>query len=72
MKRGPKFKRQSSTRQRFLQKRGLSKTPRGKEVVHKRSLWKGGTDTTRNLSLRKKTSHRKQTSREARQRAKRR
>ncbi len=72
MKRGPKFKRQSSIRQRFLQKRGLSKAPRGKEVVHKKSLWKGGTDSPRNLALRKKTSHKRQTAREARQRARRR
>ena len=72
MKQGPKFKRQSSTRQRFLQKRGLSKTPRGKEVTHKNPLWKGGSDTLRNLTLKKKTAHRRETVRDARQRARRR
>jgi len=57
---------------RFLKSRGLKKTPRGKVVAHKRSLWKGGTDSLRNLRLRKRSAHKRQTAKEARQRAKRR
>ena len=62
-------KRKSSTRQKFLAKRGLKKTPKGKEVAHKVSLWKGGSDSTKNLHLIKKSSHKKKTVKEARQRA---
>ena len=69
MKQGPKFKRRSSIRIKFLKSKGLKRTPRGKEVVHRKSLWKGGTDSVRNLTLRKKSSHKTQTRREARQRA---
>lgn len=72
MKKGPKFKRKSLTRQRFLRKRGLKKTPRGKVVAHKKSLWKGGKDTIRGLRLMKKSAHKKQTAKEARERARRR
>ena len=71
MKKGPKFKRKSSIRQKFLKKRGLKKTPGGKEVVHKKSLWEGGTDTLRNLKLQKKSTHRKKTIQESKKRAKR-
>lgn len=63
-------KRKSSTRQKFLAKRGLKKTPQGKAIDHKVSLWKGGSDTTRNLHLIKKSSHKKKTAIEARRRAK--
>lgn len=63
-------KRKSSTRQRFLAKRGLKRTLRGKEIDHKRPLSEGGSDSIRNLRLIKKSSHRKKTTSEARRRAK--
>ena len=71
MKKGPKFKRKATTVKTFLKKKGLKKTPKGKEVVHKKSLWKGGTDTTRNLKLQKKSVHAKKTKKEATTKAKR-
>ena len=71
MKRGPKFQRSSTTRQRFLKARGLTKTPQGKIVAHRRSLWEGGTDTLRNLTLKKRGVHTRQTRQEARERARR-
>lgn len=61
-------KRKQSTVQRFLEKRGLTKVPRGKEIDHKVPLKDGGTDTLRNLHLIKKSSHRKKTASEARRR----
>lgn len=63
-------KRKTSTKRRFLEKRGLKKVPRGKEIDHKVSLKDGGTDSLRNLHLIKKSSHKKKTSAEARRRAK--
>jgi len=62
-------KRKQSTVQRFLEKRGLTKVPRGKQVDHKIPLKDGGTDTLWNLHLIKKSSHRKKTASEARRRA---
>ena len=61
--------RKQSTRQRFLEKRGLTKVPRGKEIDHKVSLKDGGSDTLRNLHLIKKSSHKRKTATEARRRA---
>ena len=61
-------KRKQSTVKRFLEKRGLTKVPRGKEIDHKVPLKDGGTDTLRNLHLIKKSSHRKKTASEARRR----
>ncbi len=72
MKKGPKFKRKSSTRAKFLKKRRLKKTPKGKQIAHKKSLWKGGTDSLRNLILKKKKAHKKQTAKEAREKVRRR
>ena len=65
-------KRKSSTRQKFLAERGLKKTPRGKAVDHKVPLWKGGSESLRNLRLIKKKVHKEKTRKEARQRAKKR
>ena len=62
-------KRKQSIVQRFLEKRGLTKVPRGKQVDHKIPLKDGGTDTLWNLHLIKKSSHRKKTASEARRRA---
>ena len=61
-------KRKQSTKQRFLEKRGLTKVPRGKVIDHKIPLKDGGTDTLWNLHLIKKSSHRKKTASEARRR----
>jgi 5-methylcytosine-specific restriction endonuclease McrA len=61
--------RKQSIKQRFLEKRGLTKVPRGKEIDHKVPLKDGGTDTLRNLHLIKKSSHRIKTASEARRRA---
>lgn len=62
-------KRKQSTVQRFLEKKGLTKVPRGKEVDHKIPLKDGGTDTLWNLHIIKKSSHKKKTASEARKRA---
>ncbi len=63
-------KRKATTRKKFLEKRGLKKTPKGKEIDHKRPLADGGTDTQKNLRLIKKSAHKKKTITEARKRAK--
>ncbi|MEA2065062.1 MAG: HNH endonuclease signature motif containing protein [Patescibacteria group bacterium] len=63
-------KRKSSTRQKFLKKRGLKKTPIGKEIDHKIPLADGGSDSPKNLRLIKKSVHKKKTVIEARKRAK--
>ena len=63
-------KRKTSTRQKFLKKRGLKKTPKGKEIDHKKPLVDGGTDTQKNLHLIKEATHKKKTATEARKRAK--
>jgi len=54
-------KRSSATKRRFLAKRGYKKTPRGKEVHHKKPLAVRGKDDPRNLKLRKKSAHKKET-----------
>jgi len=64
-------KRKSSTRQKFLKKKGLEKTPLGKAIDHKVPLKDGGSDSLRNLHLIKKKIHKKKTASEARRRAKR-
>lgn len=61
-------KRSSTIRKRFLAKRGLTKTPHGKEIDHNVPLHKGGSDSLRNLRLIKKSAHKKKTSKEARKR----
>ncbi|MCK4592836.1 HNH endonuclease [Candidatus Parcubacteria bacterium] len=63
-------KRKTSTRQKFLKKRGLKKTPKGKEIDYKKPLADGGTDTQKNLRLIKKSAHKKKTITEAKKRAK--
>ena len=68
---GRRHKRKTSTRQRFLKKKGLKKVPRGKEIDHKIPLSEGGSDSLRNLRLIKKKTHKQKTKREARRRAKR-
>jgi len=58
----PKTRKRSSTvRRRFLAKRGHKKTPRGKQVAHKKALVLGGKDDPRNLMLKKKSTHKKET-----------
>lgn len=54
-------KRSSSVRGKFLKKRGYKKTPRGKAVHHKKPLVLGGKDDPRNLALKKKSAHKKET-----------
>jgi 5-methylcytosine-specific restriction endonuclease McrA len=63
-------KRSSAIRKRFLEKRGLKKVPRGKEIDHKIPLRKGGSDSLRNLHLIKKSVHKEKTARENRKRLK--
>ena len=53
--------RSSSVRRRFLAKKGYKKSPRGKEVAHRRALGLGGKDNLRNLTLKKKSVHKKET-----------
>lgn len=57
----PKSKRSSTVRRRFLAKRGYKKTPRGKEVAHRKPLASGGKDDPRNLMLKKKSTHKEET-----------
>jgi len=54
----------------FLEKKGLKKAPKGKEVDHKKPLVDGGSDSLSNLQLIKKSTHKKKTAKEARDRAK--
>ncbi|KPJ55674.1 hypothetical protein AMJ49_06625 [Parcubacteria bacterium DG_74_2] len=61
-----KTKRSGTIRTRFLSKRGLKRTPRGKEIDHKIPLHKGGSDSLRNLRLIKKSSHKTKTRKELR------
>ncbi|NQV89241.1 MAG: HNH endonuclease [Parcubacteria group bacterium] len=67
---GSKIKRKASTVNNFLEKKGLKKVPKGKEIDHKKPLVDGGTDTQSNLHLIKKSTHKKKTASEARRRAK--
>ncbi len=54
-------KRSSNVRRKFLANRGLKKSPRGKEVAHRKALALGGKDNSRNLMLKKKSIHKKET-----------
>lgn len=54
----------------FLEEKGLTKVPKGKEVDHKKPLVDGGSDSLSNLQLIKKSTHKKKTAKEARDRAK--
>lgn len=56
-----KVKRSSTVRRKFLKNRGLEKTPKGKEVAHKKALALGGKDDPKNLMLKKKSTHKKET-----------
>lgn len=56
-----KIKRSSNVRSKFLKSKGYSKTPRGKEVAHRKALALGGKDDPRNMMLKKKSTHRKET-----------
>lgn len=66
---GLKRKRKASTVKKFLEKKGLKKVPKGKEIDHKIALADGGTDSQKNLRLIKKSTHKKKTASEARKRA---
>lgn len=70
MKKGPKFQRKESTKQKWLKQSGLKKVPLGYQLDHKIPLEDGGTDTLRNLHLMKKKSHIKKTIKEAKKRNK--
>ena len=63
-------KRDPKVVERFLQKEGLAKIPKGKEIDHKVPLVDGGSDTVRNLQLLTEKQHAAKTEREARTRAK--
>ena len=52
-------KRTGEGKRRLLQKKGLAKVPRGKEVHHPRPLGEGGSDTLRNVRLIGKKTHSK-------------
>ena len=52
-------KRSSTVRRKFLGKQGYKKTPRGKEVAHRKALVLGEKDDPRNLMLKKKSTHKK-------------
>ena len=67
---GRNQKRKQSTRQRFLQKKGLTKVPQGYEIDHKIPLSEGGSDSLRNMRLVKKKNHRSKTRQEAKKRDK--
>lgn len=54
-------KRSGSVRRKFLASRGLKKSPKGKEVAHRKALALGGKDDARNLMLKKKSVHKKET-----------
>ena len=71
MKKGPKFKRKQSTKQRWLERHKYKKVPAGMQLDHKIPLKDGGTDTLWNLHLIKKKRHKRKTASEARKRAKR-
>jgi len=52
-------KRTGEGKRKLLQKKGLDKVPRGKEVHHPKPLSKGGSDTLRNVKLVNKKTHKK-------------
>ena len=53
----------------FLEKKGLTKIPKGRQVDHIKPLEDGGPDTVRNLQLLTEKQHAEKTAREARARA---
>jgi len=63
-------KRDPKVVKRFLEKKGLTKIPKGREIDHKVPLVDGGPDTVRNLQLLTEKQHAAKTEREARARAK--
>ena len=65
-------KRDPEVKKRFLKKLGLTRTPAGKEVDHKKPREDGGPDTVQNLQLLTKKQHEAKTAKEARARAKKR
>ena len=64
------IKRDPKVVERFLKKEGLIKIPKGKEVDHIKPLVDGGSDTVRNLQLLTENQHKIKTTREAKERAK--
>lgn len=58
-------KRDPKVVERFLEKEGLTKIPKGKEVDHKKALADGGSDTVRNMQLLTEKQHAAKTEREA-------
>lgn len=71
-KRGRRRKRKSSTKQKWLERHGYKKVPRGYVLDHKIPLSEGGTDTLWNLHLIKKSTHKKKTKKEAKRRVRKR
>ena len=67
-----KTKRSATVRRKFLAKKGLKRSPRGKEVAHKKALALGGKENVRNLMLKKKSAHKKETKKLLRKLAKKR
>ena len=67
---GRRHKRKTSTTKRFLEKKGLKKVPKGKQIDHKVPISEGGSDSLRNLWLIKKKTHKRKTKAEAKRRAK--
>lgn len=63
-------KRDPKVVEKFLKSKGLTKTPKGKEVDHKVPLVDGGSDTVRNMQLLTEKQHATKTAREAKARAK--
>lgn len=63
-------KRDPEVKKRFLKKQGLTRTPAGKEVDHKKPIEDGGPDSVANMQLLTKKQHEAKTAREARARAK--
>ncbi len=62
-------KRDPKVVERFLEKKGLTKIPKGKEVDHKVPLEDGGSDRVPNLQLLTEKQHAAKTAREAKARA---
>jgi len=52
-------KRTGEGKRKLLQKKGLDRVPRGKEVHHKVPLSEGGSDTPWNVKLISKKTHKK-------------
>ena len=64
-----KPKRDPAVLEKFLEKKGLTKVPQGKEIDHIKPLIDGGADTVGNLQLLTKKQHADKTAREALDRA---